>query len=303
MKFSVVIPTYNRPLHLAACLAGLARLDYPKSEFEVIVVDDAGDRSPEPVIDAHPKDLQLLLLRQPNQGPASARNHGAAYAKGRFLAFIDDDCIPQTGWLKALDAAAERFPDALLGGRVVNGLPLNPYSQASQDIIDFLHCHFNRDPEQGRFFPSNNIAVAAELYRQIGGFDQAFLRSASEDRDFCDRWLRSGRRLVSVPDAVVQHNRAMTLASFWMQHFLYGRGAFEYAQARKGRGSGPVPFEGWRFHAGMILAPLTQGAAPNAFFRSVLILFSQIAVAVGYFRESRAQKQGSVSTRYNLARK
>ena len=303
MKFSVVIPTFNRPLDLAACLAGLARLDYPKSEFEVIVVDDGGDQNLDAAFDAHRGTLQLRLLKQPNQGPAAARNNGAAQAAGGFLAFIDDDCVPLPGWLTALNAAANRFPDAMLGGRVVNGVPGNPYSQASQDIIDFLHLNFNRDPEQGRFFPSNNIAVAADLYRAFGGFDLAFRRSASEDRDLCDRWLQCGRRLVSVTSAVVQHNRAMTLRSFLKQHFLYGRGAFEYAQARKRRGSGPVPFEGWRFHARMILSPFSQEAASNAFVRSVLVLLSQVAVTWGYFRESRVQKQRRVSARYNLARK
>ncbi|HEX5227279.1 MAG TPA: glycosyltransferase [Bryobacteraceae bacterium] len=302
MKFSVIIPTFNRPLDLAACLGALAQLDYP-SEFEVIVVDDGGECSLESVCDAHRSALQLRLLRQPNQGPATARNHGASQAAGVFLAFIDDDCVPQAGWLKALDAAADRYPDALLGGHVTNGFPANPYSQASQDIIDFLHNRFNGDQQHGRFFPSNNIALAAELFREIGGFDLAFHRSASEDRDLCDRWLQSGRSLVSVPDAVVKHNRAMTLRSFWKQHFLYGRGAFQYAQARKRRGSGPVPFEGWRFHAGMILWPRTQGGGPNAFYRSVLVLLSQVAVTIAYFCESRAQKQQAVSTRYNLARK
>ena len=302
MRFSVIIPTFNRPLHLAACLAALSRLDYPRTEFEVIVVDDGGDSDLQPVLDEH-NDLQARLLRQPNQGPASARNYGGQHASGRFLAFIDDDCAPLPGWLLALDAAAEGAPDALLGGRVVNGVPQNPYSQASQDVIDFLNRHFNRDPERCRFFPSNNIAMAAPIYREIGGFDLAFRGSASEDRDFCDRWLASGRRLLAVSEAVVQHNRAMSLRTFWKQHFLYGRGAFHYAQARKKRNRGPVPFEGWRFHAGMILSPLADSRTPNGLFRSWLILLSQIAIAGAYFGETRAQKQEGVSPRYNLARK
>jgi GT2 family glycosyltransferase len=303
MKFSVIIPTFNRPADLARCLAALACLDYPKHEFEVIVVDDGGSEDLDPVIGAHGSELQVRLYRQPNQGPAATRNFGASHAAGRFLAFIDDDCEPRSDWLKALDAVVQQAPDALIGGRVVNGLPEIPYSAASQEIADFLDQHFNRDKEHGRFFPSNNIAVPAELYREIGGFDVAFVRSASEDRDLCDRWLRRGWRLVSAPEAVAVHNRPMSLRTFCKQHFLYGRGAFSYAAARRRRNNGPVPFEGWRFHAGMILAPLRRSIAPASLYLSFLILVSQFAVVFGYFSEARRQKQQRLSSSYNLARK
>jgi GT2 family glycosyltransferase len=303
MKFSVVIPTFNRPQNLARCVQALSRLDYPKDEFEVIVVDDGGSSDIEPALETHPTNMHLRLLRQPNSGPAAARNNGAAHARGGVLAFIDDDCEPHKDWLRALDAGLDRFPDALIGGRVVNGLPLNPNDTASQEIIDFLGEHFNRDPERGRFFPSNNIAVAAELFRQIGGFNPDFWRSASEDRDFCDRWLGQGWRLVSVPDAVVVHFRNMTLPGFWKQHLVYGRGAFSYATARRRRSNGPVPFEGWRFHAGMILAPLRRSLQPTSFYLSFLILVSQVAVVIGYSSERRAWKRQRMPSSYNLARK
>jgi GT2 family glycosyltransferase len=303
MRFSVIVPTFNRPQDLALCLLALNRLDYPKDDFEVVVVDDGGGANLEPVLEPHRPHIHLRLLRQPNSGPAAARNNGAAHATGSVLAFVDDDCEPQGGWLRALDACLARFPAALIGGGVLNGLPGNANDAASQAIIDFLGEHFNRDPAGGRFFPSNNIAMAAELFRQIGGFDATFWRSASEDRDFCDRWLGRGWRLVAAPDAVVLHSRNMTFQGFWKQHRLYGRGAFSYAMARRRRSNGPVPFEGWRFHAGMILAPLRKSLRPRSFYLSFLILVSQVAVVVGYASEGWAWKQRNVPSSYNLARK
>jgi GT2 family glycosyltransferase len=303
LRFSITIPTYNRPRDLARCLAALARLEYPRDEFEVIVVDDGGGVNLEPIAEAHRLAIQLTVVRQPNRGPATARNNGAAHAGGQFLVFLDDDCQPSEGWLRALDTSVSGAPDALIGGCVLNGLPRNPNDSASQAITDFLHQHFNRDPELGRFFPSNNIAVSAELYRQIGGFDIAFTRSASEDRDFCDRWLRRGWRLVAAPDAVVLHHRNMSFRGFWKQHFLYGCGAYSYAMARRQRNAGPVPFEGWRFHAGMITSPLRHSFRPRSFYLSFLILVSQFAVVAGYASEARTQKQQRVPSSYNLARK
>jgi len=303
LRFSIIIPTYNRPRDLACCLDALARLEYPRDEFEVILVDDGGTANLEPIAEAHRRAIRVTVVRQPNLGPATARNNGAAHAGGQFLAFLDDDCQPSERWLRALDTAVAGAPDALIGGRVLNGLPRNPNDSASQAITDFLHQHFNRDPQHGRFFPSNNIALSAELFRQIGGFDTAFLRSASEDRDLCDRWLRRGWRLVAVPDAVVLHYRNMSFPGFWKQHFLYGCGAFSYARARRQRNAGPVPFEGWRFHAGMITSPLRRSLRPRSLYLSLLILVSQFAVVAGYACEARTQKQQRVPSSYNLARK
>jgi len=302
MKFSVIIPTFNRPADLDRCLAALARLEYPSDEFEVIVVDDGGHVDLQTIVAAYRNQLRLTLLRQTNSGPGVARNKGAEQASSRYLAFIDDDCIPAPTWLQILDGAVARASNALLGGRVVNGLPNNLNSEASQAIVDYLHQHMNGDPEHGRFFPSNNIAVAADLYRQIGGFDANFRRNASEDRDFCDRWLRHGLRLVAVPDAVVVHSREMSFLGFWKQHFQYGRGAYSYAVARRRRNGGPVPFEGWRFHAGMILAPLRKSVGPQPVYLSFLIFISQVAIVAGYGCQAReGGQQGALS--YKLARK
>jgi GT2 family glycosyltransferase len=291
LRFSIIIPTYNRPLDLARSLSALACLDYPAGEFEVIVVDDGGGANLEPLLRQHRPLLRLTLLRQPNSGPAAARNNGAAHASGQFLAFFDDDCVPLEGWLRALDDAVTLAPRALIGGRVQNGVPDRCYAAASQRIIDFLHQHFNCDPENGRFFPSNNIAVSADLFRQVGGFDAAFQRSASEDRDFCDRWLTMGWKLVAAWDAVVIHHRDMSFHGFWRQQHSYGRGAHTYAEARRRRNGGPVPFEGWRFHVGMILAPLRDEVGPRSLYLSFLIVVSQIAVVAGYFAEARAQNR------------
>ncbi|MDJ0691886.1 MAG: glycosyltransferase [Xenococcaceae cyanobacterium MO_188.B32] len=80
LKFSIVIPTYNRPERLANCLNAIAQLDYLRDRFEVIVVDD-GSRMPlNPITAKFEAHLSLHLIQQCNSGPASARNAGAATA-------------------------------------------------------------------------------------------------------------------------------------------------------------------------------------------------------------------------------
>lgn len=283
MRFSVIVPTFNRPDALRQCLAGLARSAYPQEEFEVIVVDDGGSAALGPVVGEFEDRMQVRLTRQSNAGPAAARNYGASLASGRFLAFTDDDCEPAENWLDALQRVLDAKPMALVGGRVVNGLPWSVCASASHRIVDHFVSHYNADPENARFFTSNNMALAAGLYREAGGFDGSFTRAAAEDREFCDAWLGRGWKLVCAPEAVVVHRHEMDLGGFWRQQYSYGRGAFLYAAARSRRGAGPVPFEGWRVHLALL------AASPRM---SALAALSQFAMLMGYARERFGPARG-----------
>ncbi len=153
LQFSIVVPTYGRPRALAACLAALARLTYPRERFEVIVVDDGGDADLAAAVEPARERIDLTLLRCRHGGAAAARNRGAERARGRYLAFTDDDCAPEPKWLTALDARLAGFGGAaLVGGRTVNALAANAYVAASQLVVDAGYAHLNADPERARFF-------------------------------------------------------------------------------------------------------------------------------------------------------
>jgi len=106
--FSIVVPTCDRPRQLAACLQSLARLDYPRDRFEVIVVDDGTTTAAPALVVEMKAGPDVRLVRQPHAGPAAARNLGASHARGSLLAFTDDDCAPAPDWLWALAARFER---------------------------------------------------------------------------------------------------------------------------------------------------------------------------------------------------
>src|SRR3990172_7747823 len=94
--------------------------------------------------------IDATCVRQRNAGPASARNTGAAQARGEFLAFTDDDCRPAPDWLRGLALRLTQSPDCVIGGRTTNALPDNPYSSASQLLIDYLYSYYNADPDRAR---------------------------------------------------------------------------------------------------------------------------------------------------------
>jgi glycosyltransferase involved in cell wall biosynthesis len=284
LVFSVVIPTYNRREALRACLQALSRQQYPRDAFEVVVIDDGG---PDSLADLEKSvDGQLLwrFHRQPRAGPATARNLGALHSSGEYLAFTDDDCEPAPDWLVQLEQSLVKHPECLIGGRVVNALPRNSCSTASQQLIDYLYASYTENGAP-RFFASNNFALSRRGFKDAGGFDDSFPLPAAEDRDFCARWTRSGRSMVYTPAAIVHHAHALNVSSFVRQHFRYGRGAYQFRKRTGSRGGEPPRLEPLKFYMDLLSYPIKQ-AGHHGIGISVLFVLSQIANAAGFFREA-----------------
>ena len=295
--FSVIIPTYNRPEKMAQCLAALSRLSFPRVRFEVIVIDDGGGSALEPVLDPFAAGLNLTLLTQAHGGPAAARNRGVKRAKGDFLVFIDDDCEPSRDWLKNLSLRCIETPERAIGGKTMNGLPENPYSAASQAILDVVYSYYNADPGQASFFASNNLTMPRRLFQAIGGFDEAFL--TSEDRDLCDRWKQQGFRMTFAPEVLLHHSHDLTLRSFWRQHFNYGRGAYRHHRAIAGRGTGHFRPD-LKFYCSLFRYPFSKGR--HGLGMMVLLVLSQVANALGFFYQGlpkRGRNRNSRSDQVN----
>ncbi|PSF37810.1 glycosyl transferase [Aphanothece hegewaldii CCALA 016] len=283
IDFSIIIATYNRPIQLTSCLEALTQIDY--REFEVIVVDDGSSESLQPIILPFQSRLKLTLIEQKNQGPAAARNAGAKIATGDYIVFTDDDCIPQSTWLTALAKSLQVNPNNLVGGKILNALPDNPYASTSQGIIDVVYDYYHTVSKPLRFFASNNFALSREAFNDLGGFNETFW--ASEDREFCDRWLQAGYSLTYIPEAIIFHAHDLNLSSFWQQHFNYGRGAYRFYQIRAKRGSEGLKVEP-QFYRNLVLYPFSFPSVNQFFVSFWLNLFiAQLANLFGYFWEKR----------------
>ena len=283
--FSIIIPTYGRPNQLEVCLNSLSRLAYPIQRFEVIVVDDGSKTAPEAVVANFRDRVNITLLTQPNSGPASARNTGAAHAKGEFLAFTDDDCTSDSAWLKALADRFKSTPDHLIGGQTINALSKNIFSTASQELISYLYDYYNLSYRPTRLFISNNMAVPVKLFSTVGGFDTSFPLAAGEDREFSDRWLHHGYQATYAPEAIVYHSHALTLLGFCHQHFNYGRGAFRFHELRTQRRQGGIKPEPPQFYLNLLRYPFYRIHGWRALLTSTLLAVSQMANASGFLWE------------------
>ncbi|MGR3495272.1 glycosyltransferase family 2 protein [Citreimonas sp.] len=277
---SVVVPAYGRPEALRRLLTALAA--QRDVAVEVIVVDDGSPAPLAPTAEPFAAGLDLRVLRQPNAGPAGARNRGAAAARAGVLAFTDDDCSPAPGWAAAMHAAvAGSSAPIMAAGRTENALQGNPYAETSQAIADFIAARAGPD---GIIAPSNNIALPRDAFLDLGGFDTRYPLAAGEDRAFCRTWVRAGWPIVAVPGARLAHHHDLDLRRFWRQHSNYGRGA---ALFHATEGAAPfAPLSRLGFYAALVASPWRSAGLRGVALAAV----SQAAVAHGMYRARREKR-------------
>ncbi|HEY3994150.1 MAG TPA: glycosyltransferase, partial [Ktedonobacteraceae bacterium] len=196
---SVVVPTFRRPLLLKRCLEALLLQDFTPACYEIIIVDDAACQETRSQVErcarsAAGRECHISYLATTGAcGPATARNLGWLAARGEIIAFTDDDCIPETGWLSAGVAA---FTDDIMAvsGRIRVPLPPHP-TDYEYDTAHLAHSEF---------------ATANCFYRRsallaVGGFDERFSMAWREDSDLFFLLVEHQLRYATCESAVVVH--------------------------------------------------------------------------------------------------
>jgi glycosyltransferase involved in cell wall biosynthesis len=200
-----VVATHGRA-HLLSRLVGALEHQAGAPDFEVVLVDDGSGDDTWATIEALSRTARVpvrgvRLLRQ--SGPAAARNVGWRATAAPRVAFTDDDCVPQPGWLAGLTAALD---DAGIAQGMTVPDPaqrhlLGPFARTME--VTF---------ETGSY-QSCNVAYRRDVLAQVGGFDDE-LRQAGEDIELASRAIRAGARTAFRPDAVVHHDvRPSSLAT------------------------------------------------------------------------------------------
>jgi len=282
--FSVIVPTYRRPRDLAKLLEALAQQTFPKDRFQVIVVDDGGGILLDTIVAPFQRVLNLTLVCQENTGPAAARNHGASFAKGTFLAFTDDDCRPAPSWLQALAEVLEQYPLSLCGGRTRNALVNDPFAQATQNLADYVYREYKPAHNVGAFFLTNNLALPRKEFLKMGGFDPSL--RFGEDRELCRRWTWQRDDLVFIPNALVYHSHPLRLASFLRLHFSYGTGTAQFKKRCAQKGLKPARLSPPSYYVKLLFLGLGEKKNAHGLLISVLLLLSQLCYTTGYAWEA-----------------
>jgi len=194
LLFSVIVPTHQRNDLLAKCLDCLAPgvQTLPAQQYEVIVTDDGSQITAEEMIrERYPWAKWVAGSRK---GPAANRNNGAMYAQGEWLAFTDDDCLPDSNWLEAYAEAILAEPSCLVfEGRTYVDRPKR--SLADKAPVN----------ESGGYLWSCNFAMQKQLFESMEGFDERFPYAAMEDVDLRLRLTKLGYKFCFIKSAAVCH--------------------------------------------------------------------------------------------------
>lgn len=214
--FSVIVCTRNGASRIASCLAALEKQTLPA--HEIIVVDDGSTDGTTFLVASRFPRVKLLTL-EPG-GLSAARNAGAEAATGEILAFTDDDCEADEGWLAGLAGAFAKGWDAAGGPN----LPPPPRTDAEAIVTAApgAPSHVMLDDSEAEHLPGCNLSVLRTAYFDIGGFDPQFT-TAGDDVDFCWRLRDKGYRLGFAPTAFVWHHRRPSLRGFLRQQIGYGK--------------------------------------------------------------------------------
>lgn len=194
LLFSVIIPTYHRNDLLAKCLDCLAPSiqTLPTEQYEVIVTDDGSETTAEEMILEHYPWVNWVA--GPRKGPAANRNNGANFARGEWLAFTDDDCLPDPQWLEAYAKAIDTQVTCLVfEGRIYVDRPRRNLAETSPTN------------ETGGRLWSCNFTIQRQLFESLAGFDERFPYAAMEDVDLRLRLTKRGHKFPFIQSASVCH--------------------------------------------------------------------------------------------------
>lgn len=221
MRYSIIIPVYNRPDEVDELLNSLTQQTV--RNFEVIVVEDGSSVTCEHVVKRYEQQLNIRYFNKPNSGPGQTRNYGAERSSGEYLLILDSDCILPSGYLAAIEEELKRQPADAFGG------PDRAHDSftSTQKAINYAMTSFfttggirGGKKKMDKFYPrSFNMGLKADVYRALGGFSKMRF---GEDIDLSIRIFKGGYSCRLFPEAWVWHKRRTDLKKFFKQVYNSG---------------------------------------------------------------------------------
>jgi len=235
MKYSIIVPVYNRPDEIDELLKSLC--SQTVKDFEVLIVEDGSQRDSKTIVEKYTDKLDVKYFMKPNSGPGQSRNYGAERATGEYLIILDSDVVLPNGYLEAVekglmvgsekdekDDSFEQQPEiAAFGGPDASHPSFTPVQKAiSYSMTSFFTTGGIRGGKAklDKFYPrSFNMGIRRDIYRQLGGFSKMRF---GEDIDFSYRIVEAGHRPQLFPEAWVWHKRRTDFRKFFRQVFNSG---------------------------------------------------------------------------------
>ena len=226
MKYSIIVPVYNRPDEVDELLESLTLQTL--KDFEVIIVEDGSIKPCKDVCDKYASILDLHYYAKENSGPGQSRNYGAERSNGEWLIILDSDVVLPKGYLEAVEKSLTShllpLPSiAAWGGPDAAHPSFTPVQKAiSYSMTSFFTTGGIRGGKAklDKFYPrSFNMGIRRDVYLQLGGFTKMRF---GEDIDFSYRIVEAGYMPRLFPNAWVWHKRRTDFRKFFRQVYNSG---------------------------------------------------------------------------------
>lgn len=220
MKYSIIVPVYNRPNEVDELLQSLCQQTV--KDFEVLIIEDGSIKTCKDVCDKYANILVLHYHAKENSGPGQSRNYGAERAKGEYVIILDSDVVLPATYIEAIDKSLTTDIIAF-GGPDAAHPSFTPIQKAiSYSMTSFFTTGGIRGGKAklDKFYPrSFNMGIRRDVYLQLGGFTKMRF---GEDIDFSYRIVEAGYRPQLFPDAWVWHKRRTDFRKFFRQVYNSG---------------------------------------------------------------------------------
>ena len=221
MKYSIIIPVYNRPEEVNELLGSLACQTL--KDFEVLVVEDGSTVESREIVQRWASKLNVKYFVKENTGPGLSRNYAAERSQGEYLIILDSDCVLPTGYIQAIDTELTVNPCQAFGGPDQAHESFSPVQKAiNYSMTSFFTTGGIRGGRRklDKFYPrSFNMGIRADLYQRLNGFSAMRF---GEDIDLSIRIIQSGAKCCLFPSAWVWHKRRTDMQKFFRQVFNSG---------------------------------------------------------------------------------
>ena len=221
MKYSIIVPVYNRPDEVDELLESLS--NQTQKDFEVIIVEDGSAKPCKDVCDKYAGILALHYYAKENSGPGQSRNYGAERAQGDYVIILDSDVVLPTGYLQAIDDELRQNPSEAFGGPDAAHDSFTPVQKAiSYSMTSFFTTGGIRGGKAklDKFYPrSFNMGIRRDVYLELEGFSKMRF---GEDIDFSYRIVEAGYKPRLFPEAWVWHKRRTDFRKFFRQVYNSG---------------------------------------------------------------------------------
>lgn len=221
MKYSIIVPVYNRPDEVDELLQSLC--EQTVKDFEVIIVEDGSIKPCKDVCNKYAGILSLHYYAKENSGPGQSRNYGAERANGEYFIILDSDVVLPSGYLQAIEEELAQQPCEAFGGPDAAHPDFTPVQKAiSYSMTSFFTTGGIRGGKAklDKFYPrSFNMGIRRDVYQQLGGFTKMRF---GEDIDFSYRIVEAGYQPRLFPEAWVWHKRRTDFRKFFRQVYNSG---------------------------------------------------------------------------------